>query len=276
MEHQEVEGVWRIALRSPTLPPATHTNAYLLQVSEDRMVVVDPGSELRGEVERLASLIDAVEAERGLELEAVVLTHHHVDHVCGVHPLARALGRELEVWAHEQSAALLPDHRVTRMLGDGQMLGAWRVCFTPGHAPGHLCFVDEALGIGVLGDLIASQGTILVQPPRGDMTHYLDSLERIRAMGLELLLPAHGEPVRDADERLGFYIKHRLAREDKARRVLAALAQPAPLTALVPLVYDDAPMSVWPIATGSLLAHLLRLQQIGEASEGEGGWSLVG
>ncbi len=98
--------------------------------------------------------------------------------------------------------------------------------YTPGHAPGHLCF--DALGSGAMitGDMVASVGTILIQPEDGDMALYLASLERMRDRQPRVLLPAHGEPIDDPRTCLDRYVAHRLAREAK---VLAArLTGPEP------------------------------------------------
>src|SRR5437762_3235465 len=80
---------------------------------------------------------------------------------------------------------------------------------TPGHAPGHLCFADAAARAIVAGDMVASVGTIIVEPEDGgDMTLYLASLRRLRAevdAGATRLLPAHGPPIVDGGARLDFY-----------------------------------------------------------------------
>ena len=96
--------------------------------------------------------------------------------------------------------------------------------FTPGHAPGHLCFVDAAARAIVAGDMVASVGTIIIEPDDdGDMRLYLESLRRLRGEvdgGATCLLPAHGPPITDGGARLDFYVAHRLERE---ARVAAAL-----------------------------------------------------
>jgi hypothetical protein len=67
---------------------------------------------------------------------------------------------------------------------------------------------------------------------------------------------------------------HRLERENK---VVAALAErgPATLDALVPHVYDDVPERMHPVASRSLLAHLLKLRDDGRALETDGAWRMM-
>lgn len=274
---EHVGGMHILPLKSPTLPPATHTNAYILGAR--RFVVVDPGADRPSEQERLHAAIAALQASGGV-LEAVVLTHHHTDHVSGVSALQARFGAT-PVWAHAETARLLEAGVVTRALEDEEVFevadGAgqarrWRVLWTPGHAPGHLCFVEEMSGVGLVGDLIASVGTILVQPPQGHMGRYLESLERVRALRLKALLPAHGGPVLDPYERLSFYIAHRLAREAKIEAALKGAAGGALPSELVPVAYADAPRAAWPLAVMSLTAHLERLEELGRARRDGARW----
>jgi endoribonuclease LACTB2 len=263
-------GVYILPLASPTLPPATHTNAYILGAT--RFVVIDPGADDPVELARLIAAIERLQSGGGA-LEAIILTHHHTDHVSGLEGLARRFGA-LPVWAHAQTAALLAPGVVTRTLEDEEVVEVvdaggqtrrWRCLWTPGHAPGHLCLVEDASGVGLVGDLIATVGTILVQPPTGHMGRYIESLERVRALGLRAVLPAHGGAVLDAHGKLSFYIGHRLAREAKVSAALAAAGGWVSVSALVPVAYADAPEHVWPLAAMSLSAHLERLEELGQA-----------
>ena len=108
------------------------------------------------------------------------------------------------------------------------------------------------------GDLVANPGTIEVSPEHlGDMTHYLDSLERIRDLEHDLLVPAHGMALRDPKEKLQETINHRLWRENKVREALEQ--GHATVRDLLAAVYDDVPEATWPLAEHSLKAHLRRL-----------------
>jgi glyoxylase-like metal-dependent hydrolase (beta-lactamase superfamily II) len=164
--------------------------------------------------------------------------------------------------------------RVDRTLADGERVGGLRAIHTPGHAPGHLCFFDEGAGALVAGDMVASIGTIVVEPDDGgDMIEYLASLEKLRALGAKSLLPAHGPPIVGADAvdaKLSFYIAHRLEREG---RVLAALSDiPQTIEELTPPAYPDVPPTIYPLAARSLLAHLLKLEREGRAARDGDRW----
>jgi endoribonuclease LACTB2 len=264
-----------LPLRTPTLPPATRTNCYLIGDAASA-VVIDPATPYADEQARL----DAWLEELCIRVTEIVLTHHHVDHVADATRLAAKLGG-VPVAAHAETAARVRGRvAVTRTLDDGARLDygprGLRAVFTPGHAPGHLCFVDEAAGAIVAGDMVASIGTIIVEPDDGgDMRVYLESLRRLRRevdAGAATLLPAHGPPITDGGARLDFYVAHRLEREG---RVVAALGDaPAELTALVPAAYPDVAPAVYPLAARSLLAHLQKLEYEGRARRHEDGrWS---
>ena len=85
LEPMEVApGISMLSLRTPTLPPATHTNAYLVGTRE--CVLVEPASPYAEEIERVAGWVERF-LEQGGELRAILLTHHHPDHVGGANAL---------------------------------------------------------------------------------------------------------------------------------------------------------------------------------------------
>ncbi|WP_437631978.1 MBL fold metallo-hydrolase [Sorangium sp. So ce854] len=270
-----VRDVDAFAARTPTLPPATHTNSYALGGRE--VLLVEPATPY--EDERRAWLAWARGlAAQGRAIAAIAVTHHHADHVGGARFFAAELG--VPVWAHAEAAPRLGDVPIARRLADGDVVRldgpepmAIRVLHTPGHAPDHLCFLDEAQGVLVCGDMVAGVGTIVIDPREGDMAVYLAQLERLAALGARVALPAHGEPI-DAPEALfRRVVAHRLERE---RRVLAALEGAgeggATLDGLLPVAYADTAPALWPIARLSLEAHLIKLEREGRARRGEGRW----
>ncbi|HEU5056417.1 MAG TPA: MBL fold metallo-hydrolase, partial [Kofleriaceae bacterium] len=267
------EGIGIAPLQTLTLPPATHTNAYVFGVRE--LCVVDPGSHDPAEQDALAQELERRIAA-GARVRSVLLTHHHADHTSGAAALAARI--RAPIWAHPETARRVP-FEIARELDDGEVIDLGerrlRCVFTPGHAPGHLCFLEEETGWMAAGDMVASVGTILVDPSEGDMRVYLESLARMAALAPRVLLPAHGAPIADPAGKLAGYVRHRLWREEQ---VFAALAGRGRSSArdLVPIAYADTAPVLYPIAERSLLSHLVKLAGDGRIrAVGEDDWEPV-
>jgi len=271
---EKAPGIMRFSVRTPTLPPATHTNVYILGERGPR-TIVDPASPYP---EERAALAEAIRVASGdAQIAAIFLTHQHLDHVSGAKVLARATGAP--IWAHAETAKRLQGRiAVDRLVGEGERVPAGdrrvETVLTPGHAPGHLCLLDLDSRALVCGDMVASDGTILVDADDdGDMAVYLEQLARLRALQPSVLLPAHGQPIVDADAHLAHYIAHRLGREAKV--VAALTTTPQSLDELVTIAYADTPQAVWPIAKRSLKTHLRKLVKDHRAKEQADRWSTL-
>jgi glyoxylase-like metal-dependent hydrolase (beta-lactamase superfamily II) len=259
-------GIAMLSVRTPTLPPATHTNAYLVGTRE--LALVEPASPYPEEIEALAGWVGA-QVAKGKQLRCILLTHHHPDHVGGAAKLRERLG--VPLCAHAETARLLGSRiTIDRVLEDGERIEldgpqplALESVHTPGHAPGHLCFWESNSRSLIAGDMVASVGTIVIQPEDGDMQLYLASLERLDTMAAAQLLPAHGLPIHEARERLRYYVQHRLKREGKVLDALAGLVHESSLDEIVPIAYADTPPFAWPLARLSAEAHLIKLEREG-------------
>ncbi len=262
--------VQMFAVRTPTLPPATHTNSYALGRGE--VLLVEPSTPYEDERRAWVEWARALPS-MGREPIAIVVTHHHEDHVSGAAFLSRETG--LPLWAHDATRARLDESvQIARTLRDGEiLLDSWRVLHTPGHAPGHVCLHDERSGAIVVGDMVASVGTILIAPGDGDMRVYLEQLARLEACGARVALPAHGDPIDDPAATFRRYIAHRGMRE---ARIVEALGRGAQTSAeLLPDAYADTPVHLWPLAALSLQAHLDKLVAEGRVSLHENVYRLV-
>jgi glyoxylase-like metal-dependent hydrolase (beta-lactamase superfamily II) len=261
--------VEQLAARTPTLPPATHTNSYAIGGRE--VLLVEPATPYADEQRAWLAWARSLPS-RGRTPIAIVATHHHRDHVGGAALLTRELG--LPLWAHAETASRV-DVPVARRLAEGDAIvlagpieERWTVLHTPGHAPGHICLWNADERLAIVGDMVASVGTILVNPADGDMGVYIEQLGRLAALDAQCALPAHGEPIEQPSALFRRYVEHRLKREAKILGVVAqAGADGATAEEVLPGAYDDVPPRAWPIALLSTRAHLHKLLREGRVRE---------
>lgn len=245
-----------VPLRTETLPPATHTNAVV--IGDGDAVVLDPGTADGEELAALFRVVDAAVAGGGC-VKAVLLTHRHRDHVSGVDPVRERYGAP--VWAH----GLVGDRvRLDRELEDGERIEirgrhprVVRAIHTPGHSRSHFAFFEETSRTICAGDLVSTLGTVVIDPPDGNMADYLASLARIRSLEATALIPAHGPPSRGVDHALGTLTDHRLMRESRILRALEGGALTEEV--LREEVYRDTPGAPVQLAARTLEAHLEKL-----------------
>lgn len=248
------------------------TNSYLVGDATTGYLAIDPGPD---DPQHLRTLWQAA----GGDIRMIVCTHSHPDHAPGARPLQAMCAGQPPILGLPSLPTARPGSSFTpdRALADGEVLALegpdgsahhLQVIHTPGHAANHLCLVLLEDGLLFSGDHILNGSTTVVDPPDGEMTAYLDSLDRLDAacadLGIEFILPAHGHVLGSARSAIAQLKGHRLQREAK---VIAAMrARPdGSLEDWVPLAYDDVPPKVWPLAQRSLLAHVERIQALGLA-----------
>ncbi|HEX8127580.1 MAG TPA: MBL fold metallo-hydrolase [Pyrinomonadaceae bacterium] len=252
-------------LRTPTKPPATHTNCYI--VGHGELVLLDPGSPYEDEQAALAACVDELTAE-GRRFREIILTHHHPDHVAGTGALLRHLGGRIAVAAHRQTAESLRGHlQVDRFIEDGDSIElagepSLTLCamHTPGHTRGHLSFYEARTEALITGDNIVGLGSVLIDPPEGNVRDYLASLERYRALlpRVKVLFGGHGPAVAAPRAKIEEYIAHRLERE---RNILSAVrAGACSPREIVARVYADIHPKAHAMAERAVLAHLEKLE----------------
>jgi glyoxylase-like metal-dependent hydrolase (beta-lactamase superfamily II)/8-oxo-dGTP pyrophosphatase MutT (NUDIX family) len=264
-------GVVLHAMKTRPLPPASHTNAYF--IGESEMALVDPGSGDPEALEELFRVSDAL-ATQGRRVKTIVVTHHHPDHTGGVQACRERF--RAPVAGH---VTLAPHLKLDIVVGDGDTIslaagvGEWdlTVLATPGHTRDSISLWHTRNRLLFCGDLVpGGPGSVVIDPPDGDMGGYLSSLERMAALEPRVLFPAHGSPQGAVARRIRALARHRRERE---ARVLAALsAEPRSLAELLPVVYDGTPRELWAWAERSLLAHLLLLETRREAAREDDRW----
>ena len=251
-------GVEVVPIRTVTLPPADHTNCYLLGDPNGDFIIVDPAVTYREDME---NLVEAVDRHNGTPI-AVAYTHSHSDHLADVDLLREAF--DLPVWGSEFTAKSVHCDRILQT-GEVLQLGnqKWSIIITHGHHPGHVCFAGEA-GL-IAGDMVAGFGTILIPPATGDMDLYIEELEQLRDLAPHLLFPSHGPVIALPQNKLTHYIEHRGARHEKVlQAVLSGLND---LESIASKAYEDSPNAHPGLAKDQTLTHLLSHHRRGKVSK---------
>lgn len=191
---------------------------------EGDLTLVDAGTP------RDAAAIRAAIDETGHDvaaLDRILVTHFDIDHVGSL----ASLGTDVPVYIGAADAPLLTGecapplsemkgvlHRVVRRfvrapgrvetVADGDRVGGFEVFETPGHTPGHVAYVNEAVSAAFVGDLAVERGGRLHASPwylSYDTDDVRESIHDLadRAPAVEALCPGHGTPyLRDGSVRL--------------------------------------------------------------------------
>ena len=263
--------VTRLTAPNPGMMTGPGTNTYL--VGEGDLALIDPGPDIASHVEKI------LEEAKG-RLRWILCTHTHMDHSPAAAALKAATGAQVlgRPAPEGQDATFKPDVVLDngQRIQLGEMSGALtlRAIHTPGHASNHLCYLLEQTKMLFTGDHVMQGSTVVINPPDGEMRAYLASLERLLAEDIAIIAPGHGYLIGAPHKELRRLIAHRMARESKVLRHLAALRE-ASLEELLPLVYDDVPARIHRVAARSLTAHLDKLVAEGTVRASGGGFTLV-
>jgi glyoxylase-like metal-dependent hydrolase (beta-lactamase superfamily II) len=223
-------------------------NTWLLDGAEPTLV--DAGTGEPSHLEAIAAALD------GRPLARVLVTHDHSDHASGV-PALR------ECWPDVEVLAVATTRDPSRTLIDRERVRAGNrfleVIYTPGHAPDHVCFRDEAASAVFTGDLVLLHSSVLIPGGRGgNLRAYLASLERLSGLGARRLYPGHGPVIDDPASVITRAIKHRREREDQVRACLRDGLDSA--EAIVARLYAGLPAGLERAALLTVEAHLEKIR----------------
>jgi glyoxylase-like metal-dependent hydrolase (beta-lactamase superfamily II) len=184
-------------------------NTYLLAAADNKAVIIDPACADKKEFAQLEKTI----AEKQLDVVCILLTHPHADHVLGVKfvkdafPNAQFLlhkeGLPLYEAANDYSLIMGFQKRElpapTGFLSDGPALAfsdiKLNVFYTPGHAPGSVCYYAEVEGVVFTGDVLFHSSIGRTDLPGGNYKTLLTAIrEKLFTLpNSTIVLPGHGE-----------------------------------------------------------------------------------
>jgi Zn-dependent hydrolases, including glyoxylases len=251
-----------LPVRSRTLPPASHTNAWLFGDEDAFRLLVDPSPADESAFEALWQQVQG-------RFDLVFLTHHHPDHRERADALARRAGVPLAMSADTQAriAATQPaffDGLETWIHAEGEIVTRWnghlvRALAVPGHDAGQLALMPENRAWCLVGDLIQGIGTVVIAPPEGDMAAYFASLQRIIDLDPKVVLPSHGSALGGTH-----YLAQALAhRREREAQILELHRRGLDEDALLATIYRDVPPGVLTLARLTIRSHLAKLRAEG-------------
>lgn len=202
-------------LRAGIVPvtPFQQNCTILFDEAEKRGVVVDPG----GDVPHILAAI----RDNGLTIEAIWITHGHIDHAGGAMELKEALGVNI-IGPHKDDEPLLSrieaqaqmygiqgvrDCKPDRYLDEGETVSFaghdFEVLHCPGHAPGHVVFYNRAARFAHVGDVLFHRSIGRTDLPGGDHDTLIRSIkEKLLPLGDDVgFICGHGPGSRFGDER---------------------------------------------------------------------------
>ena len=187
---------------------------YVVWNENRQCVIIDPGAITSREKERLADFIE----QEGLQVEAILLTHGHFDHIFGLQDAAQRY--QVPVYMH-------PKDQFEGAEGFSKMLGLpyepytgpildipqcaglpeglqFEVIETPGHTQGCVCLYLAAAGLMFCGDTIFCGSVGRTDHPGGDHDQMIESIRReiLPMPPATRLLPGHGHDTTIEEEKL--------------------------------------------------------------------------
>ncbi|MGB3592927.1 MAG: MBL fold metallo-hydrolase [Ornithinimicrobium sp.] len=256
------ERAWCQLCPNPSPMTLDGTNTWILtEPGAEQSIVVDPGPLDEGHLQRVREHVNSIGSRVGLTL----LTHRHDDHAQGADRFRELTGAPVRAIGAGHDDLDDGDHL---KVGGLELM----VVSTPGHTADSISFLLPAEQTLLTGDTILGRGSTVVAHPDGQLSAYLESLERLRRLTssqqVTALAPGHGPTLKDAEAAVVGYLEHRAERLDQVRaavdvhRSTTARADRGPgreqdlADAVVRMVYVDVPREVWPAARRSVLAQL--------------------
>jgi glyoxylase-like metal-dependent hydrolase (beta-lactamase superfamily II) len=234
---------------NPGLMTLEGTNTWVLRASRSgELVIVDPGPGDDQHIDRLGALG---------RIALVLISHRHIDHTDGIDKLVELTGapvRAADPQFQRGDGVTLTDREVVDAAGL-----KITVLVTPGHTADSLSFVLEDAVL--TADSVLGRGTAVLDKDDGNLTDYLESLQRLRGLGRRTVLPGHGPELGDLATVAQEYLVHRHERLEQVRSALRELGEDAGARQVVEHVYTDVDEKLWDAAEWSVQAQLNYLRQ---------------
>ena len=270
--------VRRVLAHNPSAFTYSGTQSYIVGAGSE-VAVIDPGPDDADHIEAL------IEGIGEAQLVAICCTHTHRDHSPAAAPLAERTGAPIIGCAPlalsdngpRMDASFDTGYRPDQVLADGDGIGGigWSLTavHTPGHTSNHLCYALDGHDVLFTGDHVMGWSTTVVAPPDGDMTAYMESLQKLYERSDAVYFPAHGPQIDKTRQFVRGMIGHRRQREGQILRLIES--GESRISEMVPLMYKSVDKGLWPAAGRSVHAHLIDLERKGRVNHDGDNWMLT-
>lgn len=261
---ESLAGVRQLLPLSNTFPPANRTNSFIIGDggSLAPKLLIDPAPKDEVELRKYLNTIARI------GFDSIFITHHHSDHYQYVREIALEFNVAVElsrdtferISLRRGSEYFQGIDVIFRKEGDvvTKSLGMEVIVYeVPGHDEGQLGLAPVNNSWFLVGDLIQTIGTVVIQAPEGDMKKYFSTLERIIAMNPKHCIPSHGI-ITGGIYKLEETLKHRRMRE---MQILNFLKAGKKTSELLECIYPGLQDYLRPYANRTIEAHLKKLHE---------------
>lgn len=264
--------LYRLCAPNPGVMTGPGTNTYIY--GDKELAVFDAGPAIDEHIDAILTAQETL----GAPITRLFASHTHRDHSPAIAKVAAQLDEVELIGIPAQDNQEFEDYsfKPHTQPADGASIKVEdqlvTAIHTPGHVGNHVCYLLEEYKLLTTGDHLMNGSTVVIVPPKGSMSGYIESLRKLQKYSIGVMAPGHGPLIENPAEVVDWTIAHRLQREAKVLNKLTE--RPVPLAELVKTVYDDVDVSLHKIAELSLHAHLIKLDADGQVEEGSNGWRL--
>ncbi len=260
------ENVRRITAPNPAPFTFKGTGTYI--VGHGNVAVIDPGPNIQSHIDAIMTSLE------GETISHILITHNHKDHSPAARPLAmrcsaKIYGFDVSTQQYtdlDAEEGIDKDFAPDTLLKDGDMIkgNGWTIeaIHTPGHLSNHICFAYPEKQALFTGDHVMGWSTTIISPPDGNMTDYLESLEKLRNRDDKIYYPTHGLPIENPKQFVTQLIGHRLRRDKEIKLAISNGAQT--INEIVAIIYAAIDPRLHLAAARTIFAHLIRLVELGD------------